>query len=84
MRRMNMARVPYLERDQVPADLQTVYDATERAIGRVPNFHNVLAHFPKALTGYLDLSAALREVKLDPRLRELAYLKASQLNRCHY
>jgi alkylhydroperoxidase family enzyme len=79
-----MARVPYLERDQVPVDLQAVYDTTQKAIGRVPNFHKVLAHFPKALTGYLGLGAALREMKLDPKLRELAYLKTSQLNRCHY
>ena len=79
-----MARVPYLERDQVPPELQTVYDTTQKAIGRVPNFHKLLAHSPKALTGYLGLSAALRELKLDPKLRELAYLKAAQLNHCHY
>lgn len=79
-----MARVPYLERDQIPAELQTVYDATQKAIGRIPNLHKVLAHSPKALTGYLGLSAALRHMQLDPKLRELAYLKTSQLNRCHY
>jgi alkylhydroperoxidase family enzyme len=81
---MEMARVPYLEWGQVSVDLQTVYDTTEKAIGRVPNFHKVLAHSPKALTGYLALSGALRDLKLDPKLRELAYLKTSQLNRCHY
>ncbi|MBI4607471.1 MAG: carboxymuconolactone decarboxylase family protein [Candidatus Rokubacteria bacterium] len=79
-----MARVPYLDRDQVPPELQTVYDTTQKAIGRVPNFHKVLAHSPKALTGYLGLSAALREMKLDAKLRELAYLKSAQLNHCHY
>ena len=79
-----MARVPYLEREQVPPDLQTVYDTTQKAIGRIPNFHKVLAHLPKALTGYLGLGGALRELKLDPKLRELAYLKTSQLNHCDY
>lgn len=79
-----MARIPYLERDQVPAELQTVYDTTQKAIGRVPNFHKVLAHSPKVLTGYLALGGAFREMKLDAKLRELAYLKTSQLNRCHY
>ena len=78
-----MARVPYLERDQVP-HLQSVYDSTQKAMGRVPNFHKVLAHSPKALTGYLALGGALREMKLDARLRELAYLKTSQVNHCHY
>jgi len=79
-----MARVPYLERDEVSTDLQAVYDATRKAIGRVPNFHKVLAHSPRALTGYLGLSGALRDLKLDPKLRELAYLKTSRLNRCRY
>ncbi len=79
-----MARVPYLERDQVPPELQTVYDATQKTTGRVPNFFKVLAHAPKLLTGYLGLFGALRETTLDPKLRELAYLKTSQLNRCHY
>jgi alkylhydroperoxidase family enzyme len=79
-----MARVPYLEQDQLPPDLQSVYDATQKAIGRVPNFHKLLAYSPKVLTGYLGLGAAFRDMKLDPKLRELAYLKTSQLNRCHY
>lgn len=79
-----MARVPYVERDQLPAELQAVYDTLQKAIGRVPNFYKVLAHSSKVLTGYLGLGGALRETKLDPKLRELAYLKTSQLNRCHY
>lgn len=79
-----MARVPYLEREQLPAELQTVYDTIQKTMGRVPNFLKVLAHSPKVLTGYLGLGGALRETRLDPKLRELAYLKTSQLNRCHY
>lgn len=79
-----MARVPYLERDQVPPELQTVYDMMQKAIGRVLNFHKLLAHSPKLLTGYLALGGALREMTLDAKLRELAYLKTSQLNHCHY
>ncbi|MFQ5898447.1 MAG: carboxymuconolactone decarboxylase family protein [Candidatus Methylomirabilia bacterium] len=79
-----MARVPYLERDEIPAELQTVYEATQKAVGRVPNFYKLLAHAPKVLTGYVGLSGALKETKLDPKLRELAYLKTSKVNDCHY
>ncbi|MFQ5519968.1 MAG: carboxymuconolactone decarboxylase family protein [Candidatus Methylomirabilia bacterium] len=79
-----MARVPYLEHDQVPAELQTLYEATQKAIGRVPNFYKLLAHSPKVLTGYGSLSRALKETRLDPKLRELAYLKTSRVNGCQY
>lgn len=79
-----MARLPYLDRHEVPADVQEVYDSTQKALGRVPNFHKLLAHSPKVLMAHLTLGAALRAGSLDPRLRELAYLKTSELNRCHY
>ncbi|MFQ5924196.1 MAG: hypothetical protein ACE5M4_15265 [Anaerolineales bacterium] len=79
-----MARVPYVERDQIPADLEAVYDATQKAMGRVPNFYKLLAHSPKVCAGYVSMSGALKASTLAPKLRELAYLKTSQLNDCHY
>ena len=79
-----MARVPYLERDQVSPQIQGVYDWLVREAGLVPNFHKALAHFPRGLAAYQELRTALRTSRLDPRLRELAYLKTSQVNGCHY
>ncbi|MFQ5899690.1 MAG: carboxymuconolactone decarboxylase family protein [Candidatus Methylomirabilia bacterium] len=79
-----MARVPYLERDAVPRQIQEIYDSLLREAGVIPNFHKVLAHFPQALTAYQALRTALRASRLDPRLRELAYLKTSQVNGCRY
>ena len=79
-----MARVPYLERTEVPPPIQAIYDALVREAGMVPNFHKALAHFPHALTAYQALRTALRTSRLDPRLRELAYLESSLVNGCHY
>jgi alkylhydroperoxidase family enzyme len=77
----NMALVSLLARDQISIeDLQKA----EKVIGRVLNFHKVVAHSPRALSGYLMLSEALKEMKLDRKLRELAYLRTAQLNRCPY
>jgi AhpD family alkylhydroperoxidase len=77
----NMALVSLLARDQISIeDLQKA----EKVIGRVLNFHKVVAHSPRALSGYLVLSEALKEMKLDRKLRELAYLRTAQLNRCPY
>lgn len=77
-----MALVPFLERDPVPT--AHAYDTAQRVVGRVLNFHKVVAHSPRALEGYVMLSVALKEMRLDRKLRELAYLRTAQLNRCNY
>jgi hypothetical protein len=77
----DMALVPFLARDQI--SVEDLHRA-EKVIGRVLNFHKVVAHSPRALSGYLVLSEALKEMKLDRKLRELAYLRTAQLNRCPY
>ena len=77
----DMALVSFLTRDQI--SIEDLHKA-EKVIGRVLNFHKVVAHSPRALSGYLALSEALKEMKLDRKLRELAYLRTAQLNRCPY
>jgi len=77
-----MALVPFLERDEVPTDHP--YDIAQKVVGQVLNFHKVVAYSPRALEGFVTLSTALKEMKLDRRLRELAYLRTAQLNSCQY
>ena len=76
-----MALVPFLDSDQISPEHGEI---AEKVIGRILNFHKVVAHAPKALAGYLALSEAQREMKLDRKLRELAYLRTAQLNSCQY
>ncbi len=78
------ARLPYLERAQVPAEVQTVYDNLQKATGRVSNMVKLMAYYPKSLPPFLQWYPTLREGVLDMTLRQLAYVKASQLNGCHY
>jgi alkylhydroperoxidase family enzyme len=77
-----MALVPFLEREHISNG--QYYDTAERVVGRVLNFHKVVAHSPRVLEGYVMLSVALKDMKLDRKLRELAYLRTAQLNRCDY
>jgi alkylhydroperoxidase family enzyme len=77
-----MSLVPHLEREEVAADHP--FDTAEKLVGRVLNFHKVVAHSPHALRGFLAMSEALRQMKLDRKLRELAYLRAAQINGCQY
>lgn len=78
------ARLSYLERAQVPAEVQTVYDNLQKATGRVSNMFKLMAYHPKSLPPFFQWYPTLREGVLDMTLRQLAYVKASQLNGCHY
>ena len=78
------ARLPYLERDQVPTEVQATYDNVQKATGRVLNIFKLMAHHAKSLPLFLPWYASLREGPLDIKLRQLAYVKASQVNRCNY
>jgi AhpD family alkylhydroperoxidase len=78
------ARVPYLERDQAAPEAQSVYDALQKATGRVLNFYRLMAHHARSLPWFVQWYPTLREGPLDLALRQLAYVKASQLNRCTY
>jgi AhpD family alkylhydroperoxidase len=78
------ARLPYLDRTQVGPDVQAVYDGLQQASGRVLNIYRLMAHHARSLPAFLGWYPRLREGPLDLRLRYLAYVRASQLNRCRY
>jgi alkylhydroperoxidase family enzyme len=62
---------------------KTLFQGLQAKLGMVPNIFRTMAHAPQALKATLDLTSAIQQV-LDPKLRELAYLKTSQLNGCNY
>jgi AhpD family alkylhydroperoxidase len=78
------ARLPYLDRDQVPPEIQAVYDGLRQNSGRVLNIYRLMAHHGRSLAAFLGWYPRLREGALDLGLRYLAYVRASQLNRCRY
>lgn len=78
------ARLLYLERDQVPAEVQAVYDGLHKASGRVLNIFKLMAYHAPSLPRFLQWYPTLRQGSLDPMLRRLAYVRASQVNRCAY
>ena len=74
--------------DEARADVRAVYDAAEALLGRVANLLRILAHSPGVARWFLPLVAAVRQPRpgaVPPaRLRNLAVLKTSILNGCHY
>jgi AhpD family alkylhydroperoxidase len=80
------ARVPYLNREDLPEDYRIIFDnlAAERG-GAVGNLFRVLAHTPRFLRRFCAMGNDLRnKTALDPKLRELAILTVGRLTDAQY
>jgi uncharacterized peroxidase-related enzyme len=79
-----MALVSYVTNQEAADKVKTVFEGIEKKSGAVPNVLRVMAHNPEMLEAFLALNATLPKTKLDGKLRELAYIKTSELNGCDY
>lgn len=80
-----MARVPYLERGELPEEYRYLFDNLARESGRVPNLFRTLAHNPRLLHQFMRLGNDLRHhTALDPVLRELAILTVGRVTGAVY
>jgi uncharacterized peroxidase-related enzyme len=79
-----MAVVSYVANDQAAEKIRTLFEGIEHKGNPVPNVLRAMAHSPALLEGFLALNAALPKTTLDGKLRELAYIKTSELNGCDY
>jgi sterol desaturase/sphingolipid hydroxylase (fatty acid hydroxylase superfamily) len=64
-------------------EAQHLFQAMRSKLGLVPNMYRTLGHAPKVLEAVMAMAQVVR-TDLDPKLRELAYLKTVELNDCHY
>ncbi len=79
-----MALVSYISDQDAAEKIKPVFEGMERKIGAVPNVFRAMAHNPEMLEAFLALNATLPKTQLDGKLRELAYIKTSELNGCDY
>ncbi len=80
-----MAAVNPLPQEKAAPDLKGTYEDLTKKYGRVPNIFAVMAHRPVALQNLLKLfGAIMAEGTVEPRYKELAYLKTSMVNGCEY
>ena len=79
-----MAVVSYVTNSEAAEKVRPIFEGIERKGNAVPNVLRAMAHSPELLEGFLALNAALLKTKLDGKLRELAYIKTSELNGCAY
>jgi AhpD family alkylhydroperoxidase len=80
-----MARLPYLDREQLPEPERDIYDQLLAQRGSLGNIFRTVAHSPLLLRRMLYFSDGLRNrTRLDPRLRELAIMTVGRLTNCEY
>jgi hypothetical protein len=80
-----MGVVNPLSKEKAAPQAHAIYDALAKKFGKIPNFFATMAHRPNVLAKFLPLYAAiLEEGTVEPRYKELAYLKTALLNGCEY
>lgn len=79
-----MARLPRVERDDIPDELKYVWDRLGTD-GNVPNIFRAMGNNPPLLRAYLRLGNGLwAECGLDVATRELVILRTAYLHRSQY
>ncbi len=68
---------------QATGAAKEIFQTLQSKIGMVPNIWRTMGYAPDVLQATLSLDKAILR-DLDPKLRELAYLKTSQINGCEY
>jgi alkylhydroperoxidase family enzyme len=61
----------------------SLFQTLQSNLGIVPNMYRTLGHAPQVLQSVMSMGKAIR-ADLDPKIRELAYLKVVQLLECNY
>jgi alkylhydroperoxidase family enzyme len=80
-----MSVVNPLPKEKAAPEVHGVYDGVLKKFGKVPNIFGMMAHRPDALAKFLPFYAAVMEGgTIEPRYKELAYLKTSLINGCEY
>lgn len=81
-----MSRIPLVEPETASPQVKALYNAIQKEGFPVFNVMKMFANNAKCLEALVNFLHGIysSSAKLTPRLRELAYLRSSQLNSCHY
>jgi uncharacterized peroxidase-related enzyme len=79
-----MARLRYVEKETAGPEQEKILAQLTQKSGKIANMWKLWSHSPQTLETYMAFSKSLIKGSLDPKLRELAYLKSSLINDCNY
>ena len=80
-----MSRIPGIEPNEASPEVRAVYDKYEAAGFGIFNVMKMFANKAEFVAALFEMTKGLYiNAMLAPRYRELAYLRSSQINACHY
>ena len=80
-----MPRITRLEPSQVDDQVREIFDAFLKERGNIPNMFRTVAHRPLLLkTMIAHFKAVMGAGTVGPKLKELLFVRVSQLNHCEY
>lgn len=80
-----MSRIPLVEPEAAPPDVKTIYERLQTNGFDVFNVMKIFANDARFLAGFEQMLYTLyADETLAPRYRELAWLRTSSINQCHY
>jgi len=79
-----MPRIQPVQIHQTDAKTAATLKAVQQKLGVLPNMFTTMAQAPSVLTGYLQLSEAMSQGRLNARQRELIAIAVAQDNQCEY
>jgi len=79
-----MARIPYVESETASPEQKEILGKVTQKSGKIANIWKLWSHSPQTLEAFLPFNKSLTKGTLDPKLRELAYVKTSEINDCAY
>src|SRR5215472_2170127 len=79
-----MQTIQPIQDEQMDARTRKLLDLARAEFGLATNMMKTMAQSPAALEGYLNLSSALSDGLIEPRLREAVALTVAQAAGCEY
>jgi len=79
-----MARLSYVEKESAGPEQEKVLAQVTQKSGKIANIWKLWCHSPQTLEAFVTFYKTVTKGSLDPKLRELAYVKASSINDCAY
>lgn len=80
-----MSRISRLEKDEVDPETGKIYDVYLKERGNVPNMFRTAAHRPEIFrTMIAHFRAIMNTGTVPAKIKELAIVRTSQINRCEY
>ena len=80
-----MPRISRLDRSQVSPEVAAIYDHFMKVRGNIPNMFRTVAHRPELLQTMIAHFRAVMETGAVPtKLKELLFVRTSQINHCEY